>query len=191
MLIQSVFRLVRFSHEFVTLETLRGMVMNRLNARFVRRAEISGEMASDSHHLYEGRCTYKAAGNAFDLSQRSTNRRTASSAAALTLVCLLVLSGCSSVQVHLGMKVALDKIPVQSISASLLKGPGLGPGQKAQLVVLVTQPNGKVLQTKGANSKVQWKDLSVTAIVATVSPKGAVKLPPDPRVSDGRFRTLL
>src|SRR5271169_6082124 len=108
-------------------------------------------------------------------------------AACLGLTSLLALSGCASVQVHLGMKVYLDKTPVKSIQASLPKGPGIAPGQKLPLVVVVTEPDGKVLQTEGAgHGKVLWKDLTVTASVAAVNQKGIVSLPKDPRISDGK-----
>lgn len=87
---------------------------------------------------------------------------------ALALTSLLALSGCASVQVHLGMKVYLAKTPIASMKATLPKGPAIGPGEKLPLVVVVTEPDGKVLQTEGAGSgKVMWKDLKVTATVAT------------------------
>src|ERR1700690_1126908 len=127
--------------------TLRRTAVNRL--KFVsHRAKISGGIAGDSHRSDNEQCTYKASVKVCNLGGRTTNWRTANSAAAIGLVCLFLLSACSSVQVHLGMKVALDKIPVQSMSPSLLTGPGLGPGQKSQLLVLVTEPDGKILQTK-------------------------------------------
>jgi hypothetical protein len=101
---------------------------------------------------------------------------------------LLGLSGCASVQVHLGMKVYLDKTPVTAIKASLPKGPAIGPGQKLPLVATVTEPNGKILQTEGAGQgKVMWKDLKVTATIATVNQKGIISLPKDPRISDGKI----
>jgi hypothetical protein len=106
---------------------------------------------------------------------------------ALALTSLLALSGCASVQVHLGMKVYLAKTPIASMKATLPKGPAIGPGEKLPLVVVVTEPDGKVLQTEGAGSgKVMWKDLKVTATVATVNQKGIVSLPKDPRISDGK-----
>jgi hypothetical protein len=86
------------------------------------------------------------------------------------------------------MKVYLNKIPVASIKASLPKGPGIAPGQKLPLVVVVTEPDGKILQTEGAgHGKVLWKDLVVTPSVVTANQKGVVSLPSDPRVSDGKL----
>jgi len=104
------------------------------------------------------------------------------------VACLLALSGCTPIKVKLGMKVYLAKTPVASIAASLPKGPGLAPGEKSPLVVVVTETDGKILQTEGAGKgKVLWKDLQVTATVATVNQKGVVSLPKDPRISDGKW----
>jgi len=47
--------------------------------------------------------------------------------ACLGLSCALALSGCSVVQVRLGMKVNLSKTPVTSMEASLPKDPGIAP----------------------------------------------------------------
>ena len=101
---------------------------------------------------------------------------------------VLVLSGCAPIKVRLGWKVYLEKTPIASIEASLPKGPGIAPGQKSPLVVVVKQPDGKILQTEGAgHGKVLWKDLTVTATVVTANQKGIVSLPHDPRKSDGKL----
>src|SRR5260370_23771031 len=103
-------------------------------------------------------------------------------AACLGIACLLALSGCTPIKVHLGMKVYLDKTPITSIAASLPNGPGIAPGEKSPLVVVVTEPDGKVLQTEGAgHGKVLWKDLTVTPSVLTSNPKGIRPLPHNPR----------
>jgi hypothetical protein len=107
--------------------------------------------------------------------------------ACLGLAFVFALSGCAAVQVKLGAKVYLEKIPVQSIAVSLPKGPGIAPGEKSPLVVTITQPDGKVWQTEGeGHGKVLWKDLNVTASVVTANKKGIVSLPEDPRISDGK-----
>jgi hypothetical protein len=86
------------------------------------------------------------------------------------------------------MKADLAKIPVASIEVIQAKGPGIAPGQKSSLVVTVTQPDGKVLQTEGAgHGKVMWRDLTVAATVVTVNQKGVVTLPHDPRKSEGKL----
>jgi len=115
-------------------------------------------------------------------------RRMRSTAATwLGLASLLALSGCASVQVHLGMKVYLAKIPATAITVTAPKGPAIGPGEKLPLVVTVTESDGKTLQTEGAGQgKVMWKDLTATATVATVNQKGIVSLSRDPRISDGK-----
>ena len=113
---------------------------------------------------------------------------TANWASRLALTSLLALTGCTPIKVRLGMKVYLDKIPVTSMQASLPKGPGIAPGEKSPLVVVMTEPNGKTLQTEGAgHGKVLWKDLSVTATVAKVNQKGVLSLAHDPRVSEGKL----
>jgi len=109
-------------------------------------------------------------------------------AACLAGALLAGLSGCATIQVHLGMKVYLAKTPVTSIEISQPKGPGIAPGQKSSLVVTVTQPDGKTLLTEGAgHGKVMWRDLAVTATVATVNTKGVITLGKDPRKSDGKL----
>jgi hypothetical protein len=106
----------------------------------------------------------------------------------LGMVFLLGLSGCTSMKVHLGMKVYLAQIPAASIAVSLPNGPGMAPGEKSPLVVVVTETDGKTWQTEGAGKgKVMWKDLHVTATVATVNQKGILTLPKDPRISDGKL----
>lgn len=103
-------------------------------------------------------------------------------------VFLIALTACASVQVHLGMKVYLDKLPVTSMKASLSGGPAIGPGQKLPLVVTFTEPGGKTLTTEGAGQgKVMWKDLKVTTTVISANQKGIVTLPRDPRLSDGKI----
>jgi hypothetical protein len=56
-----------------------------------------------------------------------SNGISTSSKAGIGMVLLLALSGCTSVKVHLGMKVYLAQTPVASIAVSLPKGPGSRP----------------------------------------------------------------
>src|SRR6267378_3002691 len=75
----------------------------------------------------------------------------------LGLASLVALIGCTPLKVRLGWKVYLDKTPISSIQASLPKGPGIAPGEKSPLVVMLTAPDGKVLQTEGmGRGKVLW-----------------------------------
>lgn len=107
--------------------------------------------------------------------------------ACVRLVSLLALSGCSTIQVKLGMRVELPKLPVTTMVASQYHHPGIGPGEKKSLVVTFTQPDGKLLVTSGkGKGKVQWKDLAVVATVVSVNKSGVLSLPADPRVSDGK-----
>jgi hypothetical protein len=108
-------------------------------------------------------------------------------AAGLGMVLLLVLGGCTRLQVRVGRKMRLDKVPITSMQASLPRGPGIAPGEKSPLVVVLTEPDGKTLQTEGTgHGKVLWKDLTITASVVTANKKGTVFLPMDPRISDGK-----
>jgi len=107
--------------------------------------------------------------------------------AVIPAFCLIFLTSCAPLQVHLGMKVYLDRTPVNSIQVSLPKGPGIAPGQKSPLVVTFSEPGGKILTTEGAGQgKVMWSDLQVTSTVVTVNKKGVISLPRDPRASDGK-----
>jgi hypothetical protein len=106
----------------------------------------------------------------------------------LGLVPMLVFAGCSSVQLKLGMKVDLSKIPVTTMDAAMARDPAIAPGQKSPLVVTLTGPNGEVFKTEGAGKgKIMWKDLAVTASVVSVNKKGVLSLARDPRLSDGKM----
>jgi hypothetical protein len=101
---------------------------------------------------------------------------------------ILVLGGCAAIRVHLGMRVNLAKVPVASIDVKQARDPGIAPGQSSPLVVTVTQPDGKVLQTEGAgHGKVMWRDLAVTTTIVTVNKKGVIALPRDPRKTEGKL----
>jgi hypothetical protein len=100
---------------------------------------------------------------------------------------VLVLVGCATMKVKLGMRVDLAKTPVSSIKISLPQGPGIAPGEESPLVAVLTEPDSEVLQTEGAgHGRVLWQDLAVTASLVTVNKKGIVSLPDDPRISDGK-----
>lgn len=70
--------------------------------------------------------------------------------ACVAAIFLAALTGCATIQVHLGMKVYLVKTPVTSIEITQPKGPGIAPGQKSSLAVTVIEPDGKTLLTEGA-----------------------------------------
>ncbi len=99
---------------------------------------------------------------------------------------LLLLTGCSRLQVLVGLRVSLPKIQIASIEASLPKNPGIAPGERSKMIVKVTQPNGKILLTAGAgHGKVLWSDLAVVTEVVTAK-KGTLFLDPDPRGTEGK-----
>jgi hypothetical protein len=109
------------------------------------------------------------------------------SAVGVGLMAALGLSGCSRLQVGLGLRVNLAKLPVTTMEASLPNGSAIAPGEKSPLVVTLNQADGKVLVTAGkGKGKVQWKDLAVVATVVSVNKKGVLTLAHDPRVSEGK-----
>ncbi len=86
----------------------------------------------------------------------------------LPVAAAVMLTGCAAIQVKLGMRVYLNKIPITSIQAKQGDGNGMAPGEKSPLIVTVIQPDGKVLTTEGkGHGKVLWKDLTVTASFRT------------------------
>lgn len=110
--------------------------------------------------------------------------------ALLASAALVVLCGCSSIKVHLGMRVRLDKIPVTTMDATLPNGPAIAPGEKAPLVVTFTTPDGKSWVTEGkGKGKILWSDLTVTSTLVTFK-KGTLALRHDPRVSEGKMGHL-
>src|SRR6266700_5012092 len=88
----------------------------------------------------------------------------------LAVASLLALSGCAAVQVRMGRKAYIDKIPMASMTASLPKGPGIAPGEKSPLEATFTAPDGTVWKTEGeGHGKILWKDLTVTASLVTAN----------------------
>ena len=108
-------------------------------------------------------------------------------AVCLTLGSTLLITGCSSIKIKLGMRVDLTKLPVTTMEASLPKGAAIAPGEKSPLVLTFTQPDGKILVTEGkGKGKVLWSQITVTPTVVSVNKKGVLTLPRDPRLSDGK-----
>jgi hypothetical protein len=102
-------------------------------------------------------------------------------------VVMLVVCGCTTLQVWTGMRVRLEKTPIASLHAVLPQGPAMYPGEKTPLVVMVVQPGGKVMATEGAGQgKVLWEDLLVTPELVTVERAGIVAMPADPRITDAK-----
>ena len=105
---------------------------------------------------------------------------------------LLMLAGCTSMQLWFGWKIDLRKIPVASISATLSSASGLSPGHKEHLIVSVAQPDGKVFKTEGSNGgKVLWRDLHIVTSIVTIDKNGVVSLANDPRLSDGQMGHII
>lgn len=119
------------------------------------------------------------------MNQREAWRRRCGWIAIAGLASVMGLTGCTAIQVKLGMRVHLDKLPVKNMEASMLRGPAIAPGESSPMVVTFTDATGKVWVTEGAGKgKVLWSDLKVTASVVRIGKKGVVSLPHDPRKSD-------
>jgi hypothetical protein len=112
-------------------------------------------------------------------------------------VCLSVLGvaflgGCTSIEIGLGLRMRLDKVPVTGVSATLSPDPGLAPGKSGRLIITATTNDTKQLVTIGAgHGKVLFDSFTFTASTVTVSKKGVVSLPADPRVSEGTTPHIL
>lgn len=75
---------------------------------------------------------------------------------------------------------------MSSITASL-SSQGLGPGQSARLIVVATTPDGKQLVTVGpGKGKVLFSSFNLSGILASVTKRGVVSLPDDPRATLGK-----
>jgi hypothetical protein len=95
------------------------------------------------------------------------------------------LAGCGSIEVALGLRTRLDKLPVTALAASLSPGPGLAPGKSARLVITATTADGKTYVTVGpGHGKVLFDSFTFAPVVVTVNKKGKVSLPSDPRISE-------
>jgi hypothetical protein len=104
----------------------------------------------------------------------------------LVFLGLGALTACSSIEVGLGLRARLDKVPVTAVSAPLSPDPGLSPGKSGRLVITATTSDAKQLVTVGAgHGNVLFDSFTFTATAVTVSKKGVVSLPADPRVSEG------
>jgi hypothetical protein len=113
--------------------------------------------------------------------------RSLQTARAFALIAGLVsLSGCGSIEVALGLRMRLDKVPVSSVTATLSPDPGLAPGQSGRLILTASTADGKTYVTAGAgHGKVLFDSYTLTSTVAQVSKKGKVSLSADPRASEG------
>jgi hypothetical protein len=105
----------------------------------------------------------------------------------LALAPALLLAGCTQLKVKMGMRMNVATLPVNSMNVELAKTEGVAPGQKASLVVTFAAPGGKTWKTEGAGGgPIMWQDLTVTPTIVAYSNDGTVRLPVDPRLSDGR-----
>src|ERR1700674_303366 len=74
------------------------------------------------------------------------------------------LIGCSSIEVGLGLRMRLDKVPVTAISATLSPDPGLSPVKSGRLIITATTSDARQLVTVGAGrGKVLFDSFTLTA----------------------------
>lgn len=96
-----------------------------------------------------------------------------------------LLVGCAPVQIALGTRIRLDKIPVKEITVQLQEGTSLWPGGSAPLVVKALAEDGKEYVSAGAgHGKVLWDSYRIESTGApgiTIKSNGMVKLDSDPR----------
>jgi len=110
----------------------------------------------------------------------------------LAFLIVSALGGCSAIEVGLGLRMRLDKVPVTDVSATLSPDPGLAPGKSGRLIITATTNDAKQLVTVGAgHGKVLFDSFTFTAATVAVSKKGVVSLPADPRVSEGATPHIL
>src|SRR5258708_1362003 len=113
--------------------------------------------------------------------------RISKTSAIVALAAAIVLAGCTSLKIKMGMRMNVATLPATSMDVRLAKSQGVAPGQKKPLVVTFKAADGRVWLTEGAGSgPIMWQDLTVTSTVVSVSGSGEVSLPRDPRLSDGK-----
>jgi hypothetical protein len=101
------------------------------------------------------------------------------------------MTACSSLAVSLGFRQRLDKVQVTEVRGSLVSDHGvamiaLAPGQSAHLILIAVAADGKQYISVGAgHGKVAFDSYKLDAQIVSVTAKGVVSLPSDPRVSDG------
>jgi len=100
---------------------------------------------------------------------------------------VMLLGGCGSVGVALGMRTRLDKLPVTAVSAKLSPQASLTPGKSGRLVLVASGADGKTWTTVGADhGDVLFDSYKLDSTVVKVNANGYVALPADPRLSSGK-----
>jgi hypothetical protein len=100
---------------------------------------------------------------------------------------VVLLGGCGSIGVALGMRTRLDKLPVTAVSARLSAQASLTPGKSARLVLVASGTDGKTWTTVGApHGDVLFDSYQLQSTVVKVNSNGFVSVPADPRLSSGK-----
>ncbi len=98
------------------------------------------------------------------------------------------LGGCESLMVMTGLRMRLDGVPLQAVAASMPGDGRLAPGAQATLSVIATTTDGRTLASAGTgDGKVLLDSYAFEASGgASVDADGVVRLPADPRLTEGR-----
>jgi hypothetical protein len=101
---------------------------------------------------------------------------------ALATAVVSVALGCT------GIRLDKDKVPVARLYASIPQESQLVPSGSSPLVLVATTTDGRELVTKGAGrGKVDWDSFDVETNIVEVTRKGIVRVPADPRKTDGHL----
>jgi hypothetical protein len=123
------------------------------------------------------------------LLRATESSRSARTALLAALLCLL--TGCSNLEVFLGLRMRLDKVPVTHLTATLTPAQGIAPGAAGNITLVAATDAGTTYATVGAGGgKVLFDSYKLDVSIVTVNSKGLVSMPADARVSDGRVGHL-
>ncbi len=67
----------------------------------------------------------------------------------LALAPAVLLAGCTHMKIDIGMRMNIASLPANSVEVHLARPQGVGPGQKAPLVVTFGGPNSQTWSTEG------------------------------------------
>ncbi len=106
--------------------------------------------------------------------------------AGLLMVAVATLPGCEAILVTTGLRMRLDDVPLQSITATLAAPRGMVPGTSAPLSIVALAQDGRTLATVGTgDGKVLPDSYRFQASIVTCDEDGVVTMPEDPRLTDG------
>lgn len=94
----------------------------------------------------------------------------------------LLVSGCGTFE----KRTPVADIPLKTIQVELKENTALAPGESDHLIVRFTDSSGNIWSTDGPRkSSIAWKDLALATTIVEANNSGKIKLPSDPRLSNG------